>query len=862
MAVSLAVKISGNIDPLLKSLRKAERSMNKFSRQMTRVGKTLTTSLTLPIAGLGFLAGKVFANFEQSMAKVKAVSGATGAEFKKLEKLALDLGASTRFTASEVAELQLNYSKLGFIPAEIQKITEATLDLALASGEDLATSATVAGATLRGFGLEASHMIRVTDVMAKSFSSSALNLEKFSVAMPKVAGAAKVMGFSLERTTSMLGLLIDRGIEASVAGTSLKRIFVELSKSGMTYQEAMNQINASTNKVKTATELFGDRAFVAAIQLAQNGVALDSLNTKLNDAKGSAKAMAAIMDATLQGALFRMKSAVEGMGIAFGEILAPTITKVAGGMAKLATWFKDLSPATKKLITIIAGLVAALGPLLFIIGKIPGILAAIISGMVGLISQVKKLALFIVANPWVVMGIAIAAATVLLIKYAIAAKTAKEKQIELNNVMNKARTERDKQLVAEFKALEANKELQDKFYNGWKDTWWRYVSEAKKAQKAGNIDLAQHLFVQADKTQELIEQLDNVRSAGAKVASPIVTGFGNITTATEKAATALDNYIAHMKMLQDGSFVGPMPFQGVGGGGGTIPGQGGGGLSGTITSGGGGGGGIPGGGGGGLSGTITAMTDLSDAITKVQDGFDTIADSVGGIFGKMKGMFNNIADFAVQAANKFKEGWKSAVSAVLSVVSEVMGMIGEIFNESHLRKLDELDEYQTREREAIQGSLLSEDEKAKAIAKLDKDSEKKRKAIAREQAKDAKTIAIIQAVIAGALAVVTALSMSPPPAGIILAIIVGALAAVQIAAIASQPLPALAEGGLAFAPTMAMVGDNPNAIIDPEVIAPLSKLKQFVGEGKPVAVYGILSGDDILLASERAADSRERLRGF
>jgi len=166
-----------------------------------------------------------------------------------------------------------------------------------------------------------------------------------------------------------------------------------------------------------------------------------------------------------------------------------------------------------------------------------------------------------------------------------------------------------------------------------------------------------------------------------------------------------------------------------------------------------------------------------------------------------------------------------------------------------------------RERERIENSLLSEDQKAKALHKLDKDAEKKRKEIAREQAKDAKAIAIIQAIIAGALAVVTALSMMPPPAGVALAIIVGALAAIQIGVILSQPLPALAEGGLAYAPTMAMVGDNPNARLDPEVIAPLSKLKAFMGEGKPVEVYGILSGETILLSSKRAADSRNRTRG-
>ena len=523
-------------------------------------------------------------------------------------------------------------------------------------------------------------------------------------------------------------------------------------------------------------------------------------------------------------------------------------------MSGLANWFKELSPATKKIITIIAALVATIGPLLFILGKIPGIFAAIIGGAVGLIGQLKTLSLFLAANPWVVIAGAITIATTALLRYATAAKTAKERQIELNNVINEARNTRNAQLVEEFKALGDNKELQDKFYNGWKDAWWGYVAQAKKAQAEGNKAAAQHFWLQADYTRELIEQLDKVVDSGEKI-EVIATAFDTITTATSKASTELQAYIDMMKMLETGEFVGPpAPPATMGGfGGPTItpmtPQPQTGNLATTI--------------GGGVKAVIAHIDTLTEKIGKLKEAFNGIADNVGGIFARVKGMFSSLADFAVEAANRFKDGWKNAAIAVGQFISGTVSLIGDILNDSHQQDLDRLSESQEAERERIQSSIMSEDEKAKALYKLDKDSEKKRKAIAREQAKDAKTIAIIQAVIAGALAVVTALSMMPPPAGVILAVIVGALAAVQIAAIAAQPLPALAQGGLAYAPTMAMVGDNPNAMIDPEVIAPLSKLREFLrGEMKPVAVYGILSGEDILLSSERANDSRERTRGY
>jgi len=138
--------------------------------------------------------------------------------------------------------------------------------------------------------------------------------------------------------------------------------------------------------------------------------------------------------------------------------------------------------------------------------------------------------------------------------------------------------------------------------------------------------------------------------------------------------------------------------------------------------------------------------------------------------------------------------------------------------------------------------------------------EKKRKALAREQAKDQKAVAIIQAIINTALAITAALAV--PYIGTVLAIIVGALGAAQIALIASQPLPALAAGGLAYAPSLAMVGDNPNARLDPEVIAPLSKLKAMGIGGGQVEVYGVLRGEDLLISTERANEQRIRTRGF
>ena len=171
---------------------------------------------------------RVGANFQKTMSNVAAISGATGSDLAALEKNAKDLGASTAFTASQVGELQTEFAKLGFTSKEIQGVTKDTLALAAASGSDLATSAMVAGQTLRAFGLDVSETSRVTDTMAASFSRSALDMEKFSFSMQYVAPIARQVGIDVESTTAMLGTLANAGIDGSMAGTALRKILLEL----------------------------------------------------------------------------------------------------------------------------------------------------------------------------------------------------------------------------------------------------------------------------------------------------------------------------------------------------------------------------------------------------------------------------------------------------------------------------------------------------------------------------------------------------------------------------------------------------------------------------------------------------------
>jgi hypothetical protein len=296
-----------NVGNYPKIFGKATASMRQFAGALG-----LTSGIFLLVNGIRDAIG-IFKTFEQSNANLASILGKTSDEISLLTANAKALGETTVFTASQITELQTELAKLGFNENEILASTEAIQGLAAATGTDLAQSATQVGSVIRTFGLDASEATRVVDVLASSTTKSALDMSKLAVALPIVGSTAKTAGLSLERTTSLLGVLSDRGIDASTSATSLRKIFLELAKSGKTWDEAMNEINNSTNKNATAVELFGVRSATAGIILAENAKSADELTMALLKSGGSAEKMANTQLDTLEGSLKLLRSAWEGV---------------------------------------------------------------------------------------------------------------------------------------------------------------------------------------------------------------------------------------------------------------------------------------------------------------------------------------------------------------------------------------------------------------------------------------------------------------------------------------------------------------------------------------------------------------------
>lgn len=248
---------------------------------------------------------QTIARFEQENANLAAILGTSRKEIEALTNSAIELGPALGRIPSEVTALQTELAKLGFTQNEILASQEGIILLANATGEGLAQSAEIVAGTLKAFGLAATDTQRLVDVMAESFNSTSLDLNKFATAMSSVGPVAKAAGVSIEETTAIVGVLSDANIDASTIGTSLRDIFIDLAAGGMTLDEALQQINDSQDKLTTANELFGKRSATTALVMAENVARADELAVSLENAGGAAEKMAREQLSTLTGAANR-----------------------------------------------------------------------------------------------------------------------------------------------------------------------------------------------------------------------------------------------------------------------------------------------------------------------------------------------------------------------------------------------------------------------------------------------------------------------------------------------------------------------------------------------------------------------------
>ena len=409
---------AGKASDSLKQIGEAGEILQNVGDKIFDVGATLTTKVTVPIAAAGTAAVKTASDFDSAMSKVAAVSGATGDDLEKLRDKAREMGSKTKFSASEAAEAMNYMAMAGWKTGDMLSGIDGIMNLAAASGEDLATTSDIVTDALTAFGLSAADSGHFADVLASASSNANTNVSMLGESFKYCAPIAGALGFSCEDTAEALGLMANAGIKSTQSGTSMRSIMTALSSEVKFCSSSFGEMEIATSnadgsmrdlsdiladcrvafdqmseseKASAAQALVGKNAmsgFLALMNAAPQDV--EKLSSAIANCDGTSLSMAETMQDNLGGQLTILKSQLEELAISFGEILMPVIRSIVTKIQEFIDKLNAMDPATKETIVKVALVAAAMGPLLVVIGKV--------------ISSVGSLMTFISKVPTIIAG--------------------------------------------------------------------------------------------------------------------------------------------------------------------------------------------------------------------------------------------------------------------------------------------------------------------------------------------------------------------------------------------------------------------------------------------------------------------------
>lgn len=379
------------------ALEEISQKTRAFGEKTTEAGKKLLP-VSAAIGGLGAVAVKTASDFDASMSNVQAISGATAEDMEILREKAREMGEKTKFSATEAGDAMSYMAMAGWKTGDMLGGIEGIMNLAAASGEDLATTSDIVTDALTAFGMTAEESGNLADIMAAASSNANTNVSLLGESFKYVAPLFGAMNYSAEDAATALGLMANAGIKGSQAGTSLKTAIAnmvsptdsmaavmdkyELSLTNTdgtmkSFSEVMEMLRgkmgglSETEQAAAASTLFGKEAMAGMLSIINAAPAdYEKLTNAVDNADGSAKNMADTMNDNLAGQITILKSQLQELAISIGETLMPYIKKAVEVIQKIVDKFNGMSDAQKKLIVVIGIIIAALGPLLIIIGKV------------------------------------------------------------------------------------------------------------------------------------------------------------------------------------------------------------------------------------------------------------------------------------------------------------------------------------------------------------------------------------------------------------------------------------------------------------------------------------------------------------
>lgn len=439
MATSASIVASLRLDyaGFAQDANAAIKKWKQTGNSMKTIGRDMTIAITAPLVLLAKSAIDTASAFDVAVARLKGLSG-PGSDISPLIAQARELGATTIFTATEVAQLQLELRKLGKSNEVIEGITPSVLKLAQAFSIDLAESGTFVVQTLNrmsntfgAFTSEQEAAEYATNAIATALKESALDIESLRSALNYVGAEANVAGLSFSETAAILGQLANAGFTGSRAGTQLRRIFIELTKEGKDVSKEFFEIIKSGVSFEEALNRVGVRAAGTFASLAGGAEEVKKLEEAIRGSNGALDYMADSLDETIFSAMKKVESATQDLFIQIGEVLKPVIIAISAFIARLARGFSRLGPVIQGVVVALLALAAAIPPLVFYIGLYQTVVATASAATLAWVGALKTLT---IASGGI--GIALAAISFAIGGFTEASKDANEQLLAINSQIN------------------------------------------------------------------------------------------------------------------------------------------------------------------------------------------------------------------------------------------------------------------------------------------------------------------------------------------------------------------------------------------------------------------------------------------
>lgn len=390
-------------------------SLKDVGSQLKGIGKGLTAGLTAPLVGLGAAATKTVVGFDDSMANVQKISGATKKEFAELRSEAKRLGSTTAYSASEAADGMGILASSGLETNKIIEISSDMFDLMSAGSIDAETSARVLTNTMAQFNLESKDSTDIVDTFASGAAVAKVEVADLEHAMALAGGSLANMNMTAEESVAVMGQLANGAVPVEQLGSTVNAMTRDIIANAEEMEHFVDVYDSSTGEMRGLDEILNDYTEAtknmtqeernAADQLIFTGKAQQGVNAWVNqgaegykkltdemeDMSNAAEVMAAIQEDTLGGSFRAVSSATEGMMIEIGDVIKGPLQELAKKFVEITKWFGGLSEGQQKMVVAIAGIAAAIGPIIMIIGSLITSISAIsgalavLSGPVGLV---------------------------------------------------------------------------------------------------------------------------------------------------------------------------------------------------------------------------------------------------------------------------------------------------------------------------------------------------------------------------------------------------------------------------------------------------------------------------------------------